>query len=248
MESNILSKPDLNILDVIERNSLLTKSILKEAEQNETPLKNKHLKVKLPNVEDIVKKNEIKEITNPVFFIRDGVPTSDGLLSNEIFGITREERSNIWGYIDLQGTYLHPLVYKLWGRMDSSIKNIVHGLKGYKLDSNGYIVEDLENGETGLDFLVKNISKIKIKESDSRDRHNNIEFIMSNKDRIFIKKMLVQPAFYRDVLSGKGKVEVGQLNKYYSSLLVATRSLKETQDYGFSLGDATKGRIEELNV
>ena len=246
MESNILSKPDLNILDVIERNSLLTKSILKEAEQNETPLKNKHLKVGLPDVEDIVKKNEIKEITNPVFFIRDGVPTSDGLLSNEIFGITREERSNIWGYIDLQGTYLHPLVYKLWGRMDSSIKNIVHGLKGYKLDSNGYIVEDLENGETGLDFLVKNISKIKIKESDSRDRHNNIEFIMSNKDRIFIKKMLVQPAFYRDVLSGKGKVEVGQLNKYYSSLLVATRSLKETQDYGFSLGDATKGRIEEL--
>ena len=220
--------------------------VLDEAEQKvDVPFKNKRLKVKLPDVEDFVKKNDVKEIINPVFFIRDGIPTPDGLLSNEIFGITREERANIWGYIDLQGTYLHPLIYKLWGRMDSSIKNIVHGLKGYKIDSHGYIVED-DEGETGLDFLVKNIDKIKIKESDSMDRHKNIEFIMANKDKMFIKKMLVQPPFYRDVLSGKGKVEVGQLNKYYSSLLVATRSLKETQDMGFSLGDATKGRVQEI--
>ena len=220
------------------------KDIINEA--NSTPFKNKHLKVKLPDVEDFIKKNDVKEITNPVFFIRDGIPTSDGLLSNEIFGITKEERSNIWGYINLQGTYLHPLIYKVWARMDKSIKNIVHGLKGYKLDSNGYIVEDLENGETGLDFLVKNMSKIKIKSTESRERENNISFIMKNRDKMFIKKMLVQPPYYRDVLSGKGRVEVGQLNKYYSSLLVFARSLKETQDMGFSLGDATKGRIQEV--
>lgn len=220
------------------------KETLLESEAS-SAFREKHLKVKLPDVEDFIKKNNAKEITNPVFFIRDGIPTSDGLLSNEIFGITREERANIWGYIDLQGTYLHPLIYKLWGRMDSSIKNIIHGLKGYRLDSNGYIVEDIENGETGLDFLVKNIEKIRIKQTDSMERKNNIEFIMSNKDRMFIKKMLVQPPYYRDVLSGKGKVEVGQLNKYYASLLISARSLKETQDLGFSLGDATKGRVQE---
>ena len=218
---------------------------INESQSITTPFKDKHLKVKLPDVEDFIKKNDVKEVTNPIFFVRDGIPTSDGLLSNEIFGITREERANIWGYIDLQGTYLHPLVYKLWGRMDSSIKNIVHGLKGYKLDSHGYIVEDIENGETGLDFLVNNIDKIKIKETDSMDRSNNIKFIMANKDRIFIKKMLVQPPFYRDVLSKGGRTEVGQLNKYYSSLLISAKSLKETQDLGFSLGDATKGRIQE---
>lgn len=211
----------------------------------QTQFRDKHLQVRLPDVEDFIKKNDAKEVTNPVFFVRDGIPTSDGLLSNELFGITREERANIWGYIDLQGTYLHPLVYKLWGRMDSNIKNIVHGLKGYKLDSHGYIVEDVENGETGLNFLVKNMDKIKIKETDSMDRSNNIKFIMANKDRIFIKKMLVQPPFYRDVLSKGGRTEVGQLNKYYASLLISAKSLRETQDLGFSLGDATKGRIQE---
>lgn len=236
---------DDSIMAILEGYNAIQRFITEE-NKDMSPFKEKHLKVKLPDIEDFIKKNNVKEIVNPVFFLREGVPTPDGLLSNEIFGITREERANIWGYIDLQGTYLHPLVYKLWSRMDSSIKNIVHGLKGYKIDSNGYIEEDIENGETGLDFLVKNMDKIKIKETESRDRHNNINFIMSNKNRMFIKKMLVQPPFYRDVLSGKGKVEVGQLNKYYSSLLVATRSLRETQDMGFSLGDATKGRVQEL--
>lgn len=219
-------------------------NIFAEANSEYTPFKEKHLKVRLRDVDDFIKKNNVKEITNPIFFVRDGIPTSDGLLSNELFGITKEERANIWGYIDLQGTYLHPLVYKLWGRMDSSIKNIVHGVKSYKIDSKGYIVES-EDGETGLDFLVKNIDKIKIKETDSIDRSNYISFIMNNKDRIFITKMLVQPPFYRDVLSKGGRVEVGQLNKYYASLLISAKSLRETQDFGFSLGDATKGRIQE---
>ena len=35
------------------------------------------------------------------------------------------------------------------------------------------------------------------------------------------------------------------MNKYYASLLISARSLKETQDLGFSLGDATKGRVQE---
>lgn len=209
----------------------------------------KMLTIKLANVEDFVKKNDVKEVTNPIFFVRDGVPSSDGLLSYDIFGITREERANIWGYIDLTTWFMHPLCYNIWNRMDKNISCIIHGVKMYSLDKDGYIVED-PNGETGIDFLYKNIEKIKIKRTDSRQRDNNIKFLMANKDRMFIKKMLVQPPFYRDVLSGKGKVEVGQLNKYYASLLISVRALKETQDMGFSLGDATKGRVQEtiLNI
>lgn len=209
----------------------------------------KMLKVRLTDVEDFVKKNEVKEVTNPIFFIRDGVPSSDGLLSYDIFGITREERANIWGYIDLTTWFMHPLCYIIWNRMDKNISCIIHGVKTYSLDKDGYIVED-PNGETGIEFLYKNIDKIKIKRTDSARRDNNIKFLMANKDRMFIKKMLVQPPFYRDVLSGKGKVEVGQLNKYYASLLISVRALRETQDMGFSLGDATKGRVQEtlLNI
>ena len=49
----------------------------------------------------ILLKNDLKEISNPIFFNANKQPTSDGLLSNEIFGITKEERSGTFAYIDL---------------------------------------------------------------------------------------------------------------------------------------------------
>lgn len=233
-----------NLIDYINNNRefLSEQSAINEiANFNE-----RKLKIKMTDVEDFVKKNNVKEVTNPVFFIRNGVPTPDGLLSNEIFGITKEERGNIWGYIDLKGHYLHPFIYKIWSRMDGNIKNIVHGLKSYTISKEGYITEDPNGqGGTGLEWLYKNISKIKIKKTDSRQRLNNIAFIEANRDKLFISKMLVQPPFYRDVLSNGGRTEVGQLNKYYASLLISTRSLRETQDFGFNLGDSVKGRVQE---
>ena len=59
---------------------------------------------------------------------------------------------------------------------------------------------------------------------------------------------MVIPAYYRDVLSTEGRVGVGDLNKYYSSILVAVRSITETEEYGFSMADATRGRIQETIV
>lgn len=233
-----------NLLDYINNNREYISE--QSAVQEVANFSENKLKVKLRDVEDFVKKNDVKEITNSIFFVRNGIPTSDGLLSNEIFGITKEERANIWGYIDLHGHYLHPFIYKIWSRMDGNIKNIVHGVKSYTLSKEGYIEEDPNGkGGTGLDWLYKNMPKIKIKPTESRARKNNIAFIEANRDRLFISKMLVQPPFYRDVLSNGGRTEVGQLNKYYASLLIATKSLKETQDFGFNLGDSAKGRVQE---
>lgn len=245
--------PFVNMIDYITNDrQFITESVGKSLDYNnithealEPGFNERKLSVSLADVEDFIKKNDVKEVSNPVFFIRDNIPSPDGLLSNEIFGITKEERSNLWGYIDLHGTFFHPFIYKLWGKMDRNIRSIVHGLGSFGLDHDGYIVP-VENGETGINFIIKNIDKIKIKTSNSMERKNNIAFINKNRDKMFIKKMLVQPAFYRDVLTGRGRVEVGQLNKYYSSLLIACKGLVETQDMGFSLGDATIGRVQEI--
>ena len=63
--------------------------------------KQNHLRADLLDPDRLVKANDLKEITNPVFFIRNSVPTPDGLLSNEIFGITKYDRANTFAYIDL---------------------------------------------------------------------------------------------------------------------------------------------------
>lgn len=199
----------------------------------------------LCDINTFIKKNEVQEITNPIFFDQNRLPTADGLLSNSIFGITKEERANRFGYIDLHGFFLHPLIYKLWGSIDSTIKSIVHGIKTYKIDSQGFFVEDPE-GETGIKFLKKNIDKIKIKQTTSSMRKRKIQFIMQNKKNMFIDKFLVIPAYYRDVNTENGKIGVGDINKLYNSILIASRALGESQDYGLTLIDSQCGRMQEL--
>lgn len=205
----------------------------------------KHLKVELIDPEKLIKVNELQEVTNPVFFVRDGVPYPDGLLSYEIFGISKDDRANRFAYIDLYDYFLNPLIYKKWTRMDSKIRDLVHGTKKFKISSSGELVAD-ENGETGLKFLKKNIDKIRIKSTESSKRDMNIKFIYENKDKMFIKQYIVIPAFYRDVLSNGGYVGVGDINKLYSNLLMSIRTLKETADYGIDMSDACRGRIQEL--
>ena len=196
--------------------------------------KQKHLKVELLDVDRFVKVNNLKEVTNPTFFVRDGIPTSDGLLSNEIFGITRDDRANTFAYIDLHDWFINPLVYRTWCALDRKIIDLVHGLKKFSIDENGYLVED-ENGGTGISFLKKNIDIIKIKPRESNKVNTKIQFIYANKKRMFVNKYIVIPAFYRDVNSTDGRVGVGDINKLYAQLLIAVRGLKETFDYGLNL-------------
>ena len=227
----------------VNRSRTLVKTLTEANDANT----GKHLKLGEPiNVEKFVKANNIKQVRDPIFFIRDGVPTPEGLLSYEIFGITKEERANIYGYIDLGDWFLHPLVYKKWAQKDRRIKDIVHGIKKYSIGPDGDFVED-EKGHSGVAFLKANMDKIKIKRTDSKERDDIINYIYKYKDLIFMKKMIVLPAFYRDVNStkGSGKVSVGDLNKLYQSLIISSNSLNETKDYGLSMDDAIKGRMQE---
>lgn len=204
------------------------------------------LKTELLNVDKFIKVNNLKEVYDPVFF-NGPTPSEHGLLSNEIFGITKSERAGIYAYIDLGGYFLHPLAYKTLKKLNSKIENIVHGIDTYSITETGEIVQD-DNGNTGIDWLKKNFSKIKFTKNDSRSRNLKIDFINMENDKIWINKYIVIPAYYRDVDTKQASIGVGEINKLYSSLIIASKSLKETANYGLTLSDATKGRIQNILV
>lgn len=204
------------------------------------------LSVSILDPDKFVKANNFQEVTNPLYFIRDNIPSADGLLSNEIFGITKEERANIFAYINLNGIFIDPSCYKAWCRMDRRIKEIVHGTKKFKI-IDGDFVED-PNGKCGVKFLKDNIDQIKIRSTGSSKRDDKIKYIYANKHNMFITKFMVIPPFYRDVNTTKGNIGVGAINKMYTSLIIATKALKDTADFGFSVDDANRGRIQEILV
>ena len=203
------------------------------------------LKLEICDVDKFVKVNNCKQITNPVTFIRNNEPSPDGLLSNEIFGITQEQRAGIFGYIDLGDVFLDPSCYKVWTRIDSRIKSIVHRTATYKINTSGELVEDPE-GKNGIKFLKDNFDKIKFRRTDSNKRDLKIDYLKKNKDRMFITKYLVIPPYYRDVNTTGKNVGIGYINKLYANLIRTVNSLQSTSDYGFDNTGAICGRIQEL--
>lgn len=202
-----------------------------------------HLKLEILDQEKFIKRNEVREVTNPIFFERENMPTSDGLLSNEIFGITKETRAGTFAYIDLHGIFMDPSCYKVWTRLDSNIKACVHGTDNFIIDEHGHL-QKAANGKNGIKFLKDNMERIKFKRTDSSKRDLKIEYLMKNKDRMFITKYFVIPPFYRDVNSGKN-TGVGEINRLYSQIIVCSKSLQESSDYGIA-AEAMSGRVQEL--
>ena len=203
------------------------------------------LKLEILDVEKYIKVNELKPVSNPTFFAGSNIPTSDGLLSNEIFGITTADRSGTFAYIDLGDWFIDPSCYKTLIRLDKRFDFIIQGHRKYKVEPNGELVDD-PNGGTGIRWLKGNFGKIKIKTSDSRKRDMMIKYLKHNFDtgKMFISKYIVIPPFYRDVNTSGKYTGVGQINTLYVNLITAARALKENQDYGMSMADATCARIQ----
>lgn len=231
-----------DITDFLERSNELL-CLLNEAEYNKVT---EHLRLEILDIERFVEQNECKPVTDPRAFSRDNIPSQNGLLSYSIFGQTKDERAGIFAYIDLHGWFMDPSCYKTWIRLDRNIRNVVHGIGTYRINDLGDIVED-PKGETGIEFLRKNINKIKFKSTESIRRDMKIEYLEKNKDKMFISKYAVIPPFYRDKNTENSRtVGLGGVNKLYSDLIIASNALSTTQDYGFDASDAMNGRVQEI--
>lgn len=191
-----------------------------------------------------IKVNNLEEVNDPVFF-NGPTPSPKGLLSNEIFGITKTERNGIFAYINLNGKFINPVLYKSLKRLNRKIEKVVHGTENFKINSAGELIED-ENGDTGIDWLYKNFDKIKFKVTDSFATKQRIKFIKQERAKLWIDKFIVIPAGYRDVeTKSSGSIGVGEINKLYSSLIISARSIKDSSEYGLNISDTVKARLQE---
>lgn len=207
----------------------------------------KRLAVEVLDIERFVKVNQCGCVSDPRPFSSGAVPSPEGLLSNKIFGFASSERKGTFGYIDLHGWFIDPSCYKTWIRLDPKIKNIVAGVDYYSLSPKGELIKDDEHGQTGLEFLRKNMDKIQFRQSESKSKKISIAYLEANRKKMWINKFLVIPPFYRDAntTSASGKaVGLGGVNKLYNNLIVASNALTTTQDYGFDATDDMKARVQ----
>ena len=211
------------------------------------------MKLDLFNINDFIEANHCPEVTNPIFFNYDTTPTTDGLFSYELFGYTDEERKNTFGYIDLKGHYIHPIIWLMINKRMGSLGDLVNG-RAYAVIADRKIKivnEDFPGAESGIDFLYDNyeyinwIDTLEESEIDSIDKKTRLKFLKSlGKDEFFVDKWLVLPPFYRaENSANKSMGDV--VNKLYKELISKVRGM----NLGFSFdifGEETKIRIQNI--
>ena len=207
------------------------------------------MNVWLADFDKIVKVNGLQEITDPMMFDVGNVPTPGGLFSTEIFGVTSRDRKETFAYINLKGKYLNPKVYITLKRLNRNFENVIYSTKKYSIKG-GELIEDPDNGGTGLAWLYKNWESIKFERNDSRQRGERIDVLKNNpKDVLFTDKFLVIPAFYRDVnLSGSDKnPRVPEINDLYAKILRQVKIVEDANNMDFIVS-AVAGKIQDLLV
>lgn len=205
------------------------------------------MKLDIYNFDEFIKINNCPQITNPIYLDTSKHPTSDGLFSNELFGLPGSyDRKTIVGYIDLHRHFFHPVIYNALVRMDKRIQNAVEGSKYYKI-VNGELIEDEEHGETGISFLYHNWEKLNYSKTNSRQRNDRIELLRNlKKNEIFCDKWLVLPPFYRDLdfsQSSTGKINKDAINDLYVRLINLCTTLSNTAGINF-MGNITEFKVQ----
>jgi DNA-directed RNA polymerase beta' subunit len=213
------------------------------------------MKIDLFSIDDFVKTNQCPQVKNPIFFNYDKTPTSDGLFSYDLFGVSDYDRKNIFGYIDLKGPYIHPLIFGMMTKRMGALRDLLSGNK-YAIIQDKKIVfvpNDYEGAETGLGFIYDNFEKINWleeideKEMDSIDKKTRLKFLRNiKKEEFFTSKWLIIPPFYR-AESSENKTLGDKINELYKDLISRTNAMS----VGFGLGlfgDQTKFKIQNILI
>lgn len=205
----------------------------------------------LLDIDKLVKLNDIQPITNPISFDKGLYPSRDGLFSNEIFGMTTDDRKRTFAYIPLGRKFISPKAYITLKHLNRKFIGLVNGTTSFIIDKDGVLIED-ENGGTGIEWLYKNWDKISFQRNDSQKRSQKIDLLENvSKNEIFIDKFLVVPPFYRDmnlqqVADGANPI-VPKVNNLYSAILRNANMLNTSDTFDF-MSNAITAKTQDLLI
>lgn len=192
------------------------------------------INIELMNVDRFIEQKQCKRVST--MFIKS--PSSDefhseGLFSEDIFGqIGSTDRLVTFGYIKLNTTIFHPVIYGHLIRLKALYGEIISG-KSYAIfdKSVGDFVsagsEDAGAG-TGFKFFIDHFPRIVFKKNASITQNDKVDVINKYRSSCTIENCLVMPAGLRDMNIEDGKPASDSINKLYASLINYTQAMPYT--------------------
>lgn len=175
----------------------------------------------LVDYDRLIQVNGLKEVTTQSIYSSPNVYHSNGLFSEEIFGITSVERDYRCGYITLPIHVFNPTVAKtIIQRGGGIIKKVAYG--EVRADVIDGVLTQNENGKIcGLKDLYRVWDTINIRKTLSTTKvDSNLKILEKTPKRLlFTNKVLVIPPAMRDIGVRNGRSVKNELNTIYMSIL-----------------------------
>lgn len=180
------------------------------------------MKIKgLHDDDEMIKINDLKEVTTQQIYRSQNVWHPQGLFSEEIFGQTVEERKYRCGYIKLPIHVFNPTIAKdIISRGGGIIRKMAYGEARCNL-VDGVLVPATEGKYCGLKDLYDIWEKIDIEKTlkNSRSTDNILILTKTPKRLLFTDKVIVLPPEMRPVGTKNGKFTKSELTTLYSKIL-----------------------------
>ncbi len=188
------------------------------------------MKIGILDYEKLIKMNNLQEVTSPWMVSSKMMFDPNGVFSNDIFGMSKDDRRSTFAYIDLKRQFLHPHIYLnvMKSGLFGNIVALVSGLKRFTVTDGR--IEESNNGWTGISNLYKNWdiidwSKLKSTNTSAIKLLNSLK-----KEEAFMTKLIVCPPAYRDIMVA-GAIDtsdrVNELNNHYTAIIRAVALLDE---------------------
>lgn len=207
------------------------------------------MQLDIVSIDEMVKVNNLPEVSSPFTYDKNNSPHVDGLYSTQIFGqLGSQQRMLQFAYINLKVPFFHPVVFHSLSQSYKFVIEIFRGNKDLRIDKHGGI-DAVELGEgigSGVQVFYDNWEKIKFS-GGSRSRDDKIALIAKlKKDEVFWTKFLVCPAFYRDMNTSKSGqiVSIDEVTSMYSRLISMCSLIDQEVDI-FS-GFESKYQVQHL--
>ena len=185
---------------------------------------------------EFIQKNMLQEVTSQLVF----EPSSnnyhpEGLFSEQIFGqIGTSQRYSRLGYISLHTKFINPTIFD----------NIINLKRGYLaiMESKDYAIwnretkmfdivpKETEGAQTGYHFFVSHLEELKFVESTSVAKQNTIGTIYKavKEKTALVEYLPVLPAGIRDIKEKNGKMDYGDINPLYLTVLALAQEIKNS--------------------
>lgn len=161
-------------------------------------------------------------ITSAQFLTKSEEFHPEGLFSEEIFGYegSNERRSN-FSYINLNCLVVHPSAFLLLKQLDRRIIDFLSTEKYFSLNSENKLIEDEENGVTGIQNFIKLFPEIAFRgETDTREKYIKKLKQAYNNGTLFVNYLPVIPPEFRPAYKDEdGQWIIDSLNDIYLKII-----------------------------